>query len=79
MFWEHLWSQEKWLVTTDVVVSLYITQITRTPRHIDHRRWSKRCTPLGVPTFKKISTIGLKIKKTVDQKIIKQLKELLYP
>ena len=21
---------------------------------IDHRRWSKRCTPLGVPTVKKI-------------------------
>ena len=19
---------------------------------VDHRRWSKRCTPLGVPTFK---------------------------
>ena len=27
--------------------------------NIDHRRWSKRCTPLGVPTFKK----SVKVKK----------------
>ena len=28
--------------------------------YIDHRRWSKRCTPQGVPTFKKIKLTNIR-------------------
>ena len=47
---------------------------------MDHRRWSKRCNSLGVPTFKKVAN-KRKIHRTVSNQFghPKRLASKLFP